>query len=163
LGSNNTVFVTENFVADGASSKGWEFEAFGNLTPKLSLVASCAFVQKAEEPDPSTPDPDDARPLRFLPDWNVNAFARYNFSTDGRGWAIRAGVRLLGPMPAYSLGGSVGDVPLNETQMNIDVGAGYAWSRYRVDLQVNNILNDTYLVVRINPPRQWRLAVSATY
>jgi outer membrane receptor protein involved in Fe transport len=58
-----------------------------------------------------------------------------------------------------------GRQPLDKVQKRIDVGASYAWSngRYKADLQVSNLLDETFFIVRVNNPREFRLSLGAKF
>jgi len=158
-GSGNTVIITEQFVSQGDSSKGWEFQAFGALTDRLSLIGSFAST--------STVQPNQLSPLTgtqeivFTPEWSGNVYLRYSFEDqEGNGLALRGGGRMIGPFWSNATGlGPASRVFIDRSQKCLDVGVSYRWgSRHSVDLQLNNVDNDWFFVVRAEPPRSWRLS-----
>jgi len=158
-GTGNTVIITEQFVSNGDTSKGWEFQVFGSLTERLSLIASYAST--------STVQPDQLSPLTgtqqivFTPEWSGNVYARYSFlNGDGNGWEVRGGGRVMGPFWSNATGiRPASRVFIDRTQTSLDAGLSYRWGgRHTVDLQVNNANNDWFFLVRAEPPRSWRLS-----
>jgi outer membrane receptor for ferric coprogen and ferric-rhodotorulic acid len=163
-GSGNTVLATRRFLTDGDTSKGWEVELIGEVAKGLTLLAS-GSVNKTAQPDPTTVTAGDTRPIRFVPDWSANLFARYSFH-GGKpdGLSVRAGANIIGPIKSSEVS-NFGRLPLDKVQERFDVGASYAWAagRYKVDLQISNVLDDAFFIVRVNNPREFRLSLGAKF
>jgi hypothetical protein len=66
----------------------------------------------------------------------------------------------MGPFWSNATGiGPASRVFIDRTQSAIDLGTSYRWGhRYTIDLQINNVGNDWFFLVRAEPPRSWRLS-----
>ena len=164
VGSGQTVLATRRFLTDGDTSKGWEVELIGQVTKNLSVLAS-GSINDTAQPNVTTVVAGDTRPIRFVPDWSTNLFAKYSFHAGRKdGFSVRAGTNIIGPVPSSEVS-NFGRQPLDKVQKRIDVGASYAWSngRYKADLQVSNLLDETFFIVRVNNPREFRLSLGAKF
>jgi iron complex outermembrane receptor protein len=158
-GSGNTVIITEQFVSSGDTSKGWEFQAFGSLTERLSLIASYANTSTVQ-PNQLSPQTG-TQQITFTPKWSVNLYARYSLlDEEGNGWEVRGGGRVIGSFWSNATGiGPASRVFIDRTQTALDAGVSYQWGgRHEIDLQINNAGNDWFFLVRAEPPRSWRLS-----
>ena len=158
-GSGNTAIFTERELTNGDTSKGWEVQAFGSITERLSVIGSFASNTSSQPAGTGT------RKLRFVPEWTGNIFLKQSFlNAEGRGFEIRGGARWMGPFVAGATGANpTGRVDIAD-QYSIDLGASYRWDdRHQVDLQVNNVTNQWYMLVRADPPRNWRLSYKFSY
>ena len=157
-GSGNTAIITEQFVSQGDTSKGWEVQLLGSLTERLGLLASYA---KTDTVQPNQLSPrTGTQEIVFTPSWSGNIYAKYNLrNAEGGGWELRGGGRVMGPFWSNATGiGPASRVYIDRTQYSLDVGAAYHWgSRHTIDLQVNNATNEWFFLVRADPPRNWRL------
>ncbi|MDA0350047.1 MAG: TonB-dependent receptor, partial [Verrucomicrobia bacterium] len=161
-GSGNSTIVIETVFTNGDTVKGWEAELIGQLTEKFSVNFSFGTMD-SQQPNPTTPDPDDTRPIRFVPDWSANVFAKYNMKDEnGDGFGIRGGVSFIGELDRYSLS-NFGERPLSETQSVVDFGVDYTFGKYRVDAYVKNAFDDTFMTVRVNTPRQIGVSLSGEF
>lgn len=152
----------------GAQSKGYEVSVYGSVTSRLSLIAnytkmttSQGFTGQQNAQGWTTANTTRI-PLRFAPDWNLNAFAKYSFrDARDQGWEVKAGVSFVGPQYTQLTG--YGLVAIPETQHSYDAGASYRWRKYNFDLMVTNIGNDPFLITRDQPPRTYRFSVSTRF
>jgi|GEM_PF-1667236 len=158
--------ITQIYVSD-AETKGYELEAFGDVTSRLTLMTSYVNMESSEA-DPSANRIGARRPLRFAPDWSFKFFGKYSFrDTKGMGWMVKAGTSWVGPMAIQVpngtgiYAGSRYNYP--ENQKTYDLGAAYRFGRWEVDLQVNNIGADYFYLTRTNPLRSYRLSVTGRF
>lgn len=159
-GSGNTAIFTERQLTNGDSSNGWEASAFGAINDRLSVMAAFA-LNDSSQPAPGGGE----RALRFVPEWSGNVFLKQSFLDDnGHGFEVRGGARLMGPFVAGATGANpTGRVDI-ESQYSIDLGASYRFNdRQQIDLQVNNVTNEWYMLVRADPPRSWRLSYKFSF
>lgn len=159
-GSGNTAVFTELVLTDGDSSKGWEVQAFGSITDQLSVIGSFALNDSSQPAGGGG-----TQKLRFVPEWTGNIFLKQSFlDTEGGGFEIRGGARWMGPFVAGATGANpTGRVDI-ANQYSIDLGASYRWNdRQQIDLQVNNVTNQWYMLVRADPPRSWRLSYKFSF
>jgi len=103
--------------------------------------------------------------MRFVPEWSGNVFLKQSFLDDnGHGFEIRGGARWMGPFVAGATGANPTGRADIADQYSVDLGASYRWhDRQQVDLQVNNVTNQWYMLVRADPPRSWRLSYKFSY
>ena len=164
VGSGQTVLATRRSLTNGDTSKGWEVELIGQVTKNLTVLAS-GSINDTAQPNVTTVLPGDVRPMRFVPDWSTNLFAKYSFHS-GRidGFSVRAGTNIIGPIPSSEVS-NFGRQPLDKVQKRIDVGTSYVWAsgRYKADFQISNLLNETFFIVRVNNPREYRLSLAAKF
>lgn len=141
-----TTFAQERFVGGGELSQGVELEVWGTAFERLSFLASGMYLTKQREPSPFN----DAAGRTIILDvltgfakWQLKTFAKYDFrSHPERGFQAKVGAQLLGPIelhPRY-----VRD-PL-ESQVVYDAGLSYTRGTFTVDLQVNNVLNERFIM-----------------
>jgi outer membrane receptor protein involved in Fe transport len=153
----------------GAQSKGYEFNAYGSITKRLSLIAnytkmdtSQAFTGQQNSLGWTTASHPGSIPLRFAPDWNLNIFAKYSLQdAKGQGWTLKAGASLIGPLLTQITGYGLTQIP--DSQHSYDAGASYRWRKYDFDFMVTNIGNDPFLITRDQPPRTYRFSVSTRF
>ena len=165
-GSGNFQIVTESFFTDGDTVDGFEFELIGDITDRLSFLWTLG-TQDARRPNRGTPDdPNDTSPIRFNPDWDTNFFLKYDMkNAEGDGWSIRGGVSVKGPIKFYDLSSfNDPDVEkIDETQAIGDFGVNYSFGRYSIDGIVKNITDSTFMNVRVNRPREFRISFTADW
>ena len=154
---------------EGAQSKGFEFNAYGSITDRLSLIAnytkmttSQGFTGQQNTLGWTTASNPGRIPLRFAPDWDANLFAKYSFrNARNQGLEVKAGFSVIGPLLTQMTGYGLMQIPAS--QHSYDAGASYQWKRYNFDLMVTNIGNDPFLITRDQPPRTWRFSVSTRF
>ncbi|MSU72959.1 MAG: TonB-dependent receptor [Opitutus sp.] len=158
--------ITQIYVSD-AETKGFELEAFGDITPRLTVMTSYVNMDSSEA-DPSANKIGARRPLRFAPDWSYKFFGKYSFrDAKGTGWVVKAGTTWVGPMAIQVpngtgiYAGSRYNYP--ESQHTFDLGAAYRFGRWEADLQVNNVGSDFFYLTRTNPLRSFRLSLSGRF
>lgn len=158
--------ITQIYVSD-AESKGFELEAFGDITPRLTVMTSYVKMDSSEA-DPSANKIGARRPLRFAPDWSFKFFGKYSFrDPKGQGWVVKAGTSWVGPMAIQVpngtgvFAGSRYNYP--DSQHTFDVGTAYRFGRWEADLQVNNIGADYFYLTRTNPLRSYRLTLTGRF
>lgn len=153
--------LTERVPVVGATSKGFEVQAFGALTPRFNLIANFTHMKTSQD-DTTTTVQGDRIPLRFAPEWNLNVFGKYRFGEKQKaGWTVRAGVNVLGPL--YLQVTNVGLVHLDKVQHSAEAGVSYRWGRYEADMLVKNITDEVVLVTRDNAPRYYRFSLTARF
>jgi len=154
----------------GAQSKGFEINAYGSITNRLSIIAnytkmetSQAFTGQQNAIGWTTDTNNPGRiPLRFAPDWNLNLFAKYSFQdAQKHGWTVKGGVTFIGPLLSQITGFGLTEIP--ESQHSYDAGASYRWREYDFDFMVTNIGNDPFLITRDQAPRTYRFSVSTRF
>ncbi len=165
----NVTFGTQTEI-QGATSKGWEFSAYGQITDRLSIIAnftdmttSQAFTgqQNTEGWNTTTNNPGTI-PLRFAPEWNLNVFAKYSFrDAKSQGWEVKAGVVAIGSLFTQLTGFGLTKIP--DAQQSYDIGAAYRWKNYNFDLMVTNLTEEPFYITRDQPPRTYRFSVSAQF
>lgn len=158
--------ITQIYVSD-AETKGLELEAFGDITPRLTVMASYVNMESSEA-DPTANRIGARRPLRFAPDWSTKFFGKYSFRDDkGMGWVVKAGASWIGPMAIQVPNGTgiYAGARYNypESQGTFDLGAAYRVGRWEVDLQVNNVGSDFFYLTRTNPLRSYRLSLTGRF
>lgn len=162
-GSGQTRIITENLVTNGDKSSGWEFTAFGSVTRRLNVTASYA---RNETSQPVPGNPGATQEIVFTPEWAATLFASYNFRNDqGRGWEIRAGGRAMGPFTSNATGvGTTSRVFIPTSQYTYDAGVSYSFNKsWEADLQVNNLNDAVFLLVRADPPRAVRFSIRTQF
>ncbi len=158
--------ITQIYVSD-AETKGIELEAYGDITPRLTVISSYVKMDSSEA-DPSANRVGARRPLRFAPDWSGKFFGKYSFrDAKGLGWLAKAGVTWVGPMAIQVpngtgvFAGSRYNYP--KSQHTFDVGTAYRFGRWDVDLQINNVGADFFYLTRTNPLRAYRLTLTGRF
>ena len=158
--------ITQIYVSD-AETKGVELEAFGDITPRLTVMTSYVKMDSSEA-DPSANRFGARRPLRFAPDWSYKFFGKYSFrDAKGLGWVVKAGTSWVGPMAIQvpngtgAFAGSRYNYP--KSQHTFDLGTAYRFGRWEADLQVNNIGADYFYLTRTNPLRSYRLSFTGRF
>jgi len=168
MGQN--VNIGTQMVVEGARSEGWEFNAYGSVTERLSLIANYTKMETSQAFSGQqngmgwnlTTNNPGRIPLRFAPEWNGNLFAKYSFQdAQNQGWEVRGGISAIGPFYAQLTGLGLAYVPT--TQRSFDAGVSYRWKRYTVDLAVNNIDSSPMLVTRTQPPRTYNLTLTGRF
>jgi len=158
--------ITQIYVSD-AETKGFELEAFGDITSRLAVMTSYVKMDSSEA-DPSANKIGALRPLRFAPDWSYKFFGKYSFrNPKGQGWVVKAGTSWVGPMAIQVPNGTGAFVGSRynypDSQHTFDVGAAYRFGRWETDLQVNNVGADFFYLTRTNPLRSYRLTLTAKF
>jgi outer membrane receptor protein involved in Fe transport len=158
--------ITQIYVSD-AETKGYELEAFGDITSRLTVISSYVKMDSSEA-DPSANQIGARRPLRFAPKWSGKFFGKYSFrDTKGLGWLVKAGATFVGPMAIQVpngtgvFAGSRYNYP--NSQHTFDAGAAYRFGRWDLDLQVNNAGADFFYLTRTNPLRSYRLTLTTRF
>jgi iron complex outermembrane receptor protein len=152
--SENNISVTNPLFSTGQSTvaniladetnHGFEFSATGGITNNLSVIASYTNMHLRDLA---------GRRVRNVPDNLANLLLNYRF-TDGllTGASVFTGVQHMGSVAgenAPSLGftslGVPDQVGYYIAAWNVvNAGAGYQWSRYRVNLNIDNALNSKF-------------------
>ncbi|MEO7598979.1 MAG: hypothetical protein ABIV50_08600, partial [Opitutus sp.] len=166
LGQPATRAITRQLFAD-AETSGYEVEVFGALTDRLSIIGSYVDMDSREANPLALGQ---TRPLRFAPEWNFNLFLKYSLrDSRGHGWALKGGTNWIGPVTLQIVNGESsplspgGRYRLPKNQHTFDLGAGYAWSRYELDLFCSNVGSDYFYVTRSNPLRTFRATFTAKF
>jgi outer membrane receptor protein involved in Fe transport len=160
----NVSFGTQT-VLQGASSHGFEFSTYGDITDRFSVIFNYTRMMTGQQNSADPAHPGNRVPLQYAPIWNYNFFGKYVvWKAPTMDAYLKAGLSGIGPFTAQatlSTGATLIYIP--QSQKNIDAGGGFHWRNYNVDMMVTNIANDPYLVTRDQPPRTFRFSFSAHY
>ncbi len=142
-----------NVEEQGAESHGYEFEAYGAVTDRLSLVANYTRMYTSQQNPNDLANPGDEIAIRFAPIWNVNVFAKYSFrNANDDGLELKAGVNAIGPF--WTQLETEAYIP--HSQHNYDAGFDYKWHHYLLNFMVTNLDNSPFLITRDQPPRSYK-------
>jgi len=147
-----------------AVSKGYELNVIGGVTKNLSIIGSYTAMKYRDL---------FGRRVRNVPDHLANLLVNYHFN-DGalKGASVFAGVVHVGNVAGETVTGST---PLGVPEQPgfyvdgwtvINAGAGYGWSRYRINLNVDNVANSKFLwqpASRQSVPGYPGITVKATF
>jgi outer membrane receptor for ferric coprogen and ferric-rhodotorulic acid len=156
--------ITENLISNGDTTSGWELQLMGNVTERLGFMAAVAH-NSGVQPDPNN-TLHGRQEILFCPHWTADFYGKYCFrNVKGNGWIVRAGGRAMGPFMANVTAVTpTSRLYLPRSQYAFDVGAGYRWKqKYEIDLQINNINDSPFLLVRAEPPRSWHLTFTGGF
>lgn len=160
----NVTYGTET-VLQGSESHGFEFESFGSITDRLSVVANYTrmFTSVQNSKDPLNPN--DLIALEFDPIWSVNLYAKYDFHAPNQnGFDLRGGIRAIGPYwGQVTLSSGAVQVYVPHSQYTIDFGGGYVWGHYDFDVYVQNWNDSAFLLTRDIPPRTYNFSATARF
>jgi hypothetical protein len=152
-------------VLQGASSHGYEFSFYGDLSSRLSLVANYTRMYTGQQNTADPGNPGDRTALQYAPIWNYNVFAKYVlWQAEHQQFYVKGGVQGIGPFWAQatlSTGAALIYIP--HSQKSLDAGGGYKWRNYTVDVMVTNLDDDPFLVTRDQAPRTYRFSFSAHF
>lgn len=152
---------TENFLVTGSIFDGTEIEFFGHPTDRLTVYGGFSDINTKT----LAAGLNSFVNSRGVPEYKGSFFGKYDFGKNGAGLYLKGGFQLLGSQWAdnensYQYGAT----------HRIDVGAGYRWRRFTVDLQLNNItdeVNPTSMVASgsntIGPPFLWYMTVTSRF
>jgi outer membrane receptor protein involved in Fe transport len=160
-----TVTFGTTTLLTGSESHGFEFESYGALTDRLSLIANFTrmFTSVQNSADPTNPG--DLVPLAMDPIWSGNAYLKYDFHDPTQdGFELRGGYRVIGPfIGQVTLTTGAVQIPVPHSQYTIDLGARYSWRNYVFDLAVNNVNDSPFLITRDIAPRNYRISASIRF
>lgn len=143
-----TVNYNRFFVVNGEYVQGFEAEAFGQPTPRMTVIAGFASMS-GEKPNSAGK----FAPVEALID-SMSLNVRYDFrNTRKNGFELMAGGKFFFKGWVMNPGNTV---TFNADQYLVDVGGAYFWGggRYNVRLRANNLTNQ---LVYLTPNSQWGL------
>ena len=152
-------------VLQGASSHGYEFSAYGDITDRLSVIANYTRMYTGQQNTADPGHPGDRIPLQYAPIWDVNIFAKYVvWQLKDQQIYLKSGVQAIGPYLAQAtLASGATLIYVPQSQHSVDCGGGYRWRNYNVDLMVTNVGDDPFLVTRDQAPRTYRVTIGAHF
>lgn len=151
-GSGNIVFVNVASLAD-STVKGWEFQAVGDVTKRLSVVSNFSTMDGNELRSVNNALVNQT--IHRVPEWNFNLFARYDFkNTRGNGFEIRGGVNSYGPFVGTFNGIRT---PVEHNFAQYDAGVRYTRGKNSLDLFVKNFTDEPIFVMRSTGNRTYRV------
>ncbi|MEM1359532.1 MAG: TonB-dependent siderophore receptor, partial [Bacteroidota bacterium] len=122
-------------AAGRQSSRGIEFDFTGRIVPSLETILTYAYnhTEVTEEDDPNF-----GQTLAAAPEHSASVFARYAFGGNpDQGFSVNAGLVYNSDIEA-SLPNSI----VIPAAARLDIGAAYSLERWRLGLNVNNILDE---------------------
>jgi iron complex outermembrane receptor protein len=132
-----------NVLVMGEKSRGYEFEWFGQVTPRLSIFGGYGRLETDAEASGRR------GPTRGVPAYKLTTFAKYDFRGQRRnGFEARLGVAVLGPQYANTstdLGGK------HETSTRIDAGTTYRHNNFDFSVQLKNITDEIQVISAVAP------------
>ena len=139
-----TAGYNRNLLVLGEESKGFEFEWFGQLTPRLAIFGGYGNL-KTEAETLSV-----RGPTRGIPEFKLTSFLKYDLRERGRGgWDLRLGAAVLGPQYANQnteLGAR------HKTSVRLDTGATYDFAKkYSASFQIKNLTDATQVISAVAP------------
>jgi iron complex outermembrane recepter protein len=130
-----------NILTD-QTNHGFEFDAVGGLTRNLSIIASYTKMKLRDA---------FGRRQRNVPDNTANLLLNYHF-TDGalKNFSVFAGAQHQADTAGETVTSFTGTVPNQPSFFvaswtAVNAGASYGWSRYRFNLNVDNVLNSKFV------------------
>ena len=130
-------------IASGRqSSRGIEFDLTGRVWKGLETIFTYAYndTEVTEEDDPNF-----GQTLAAAPEHSASAFLRYTFGADpGKGLSLNAGLVYNSDIEATLPNNLV--IP---AAARLDVGASYALDRWRLGLNINNLLDERLYVTNL--------------
>ena len=141
--AHNTDASQPAFILSAATSKGEELNVVGGITKELSVIASLTEMKYRDG---------FGRRVRNVPDSLANLLLNYHFF-DGtlKGLNAFAGVVHEGQVAGETVSGftslGVPELPgyFVPSWNVVNGGAGYSWSHYRVNLNLDNLLNSHFI------------------
>ncbi len=130
-----------NILAD-QTNHGFEFDVVGGVTKNLSVIASFTKMKLRDSV---------GRRQRNVPDNTANLLVNYHFSEGAlKNLSFFAGVQHQGDTAGDTTTSFTGLVPNQPTfyvkaWTAVNAGAGYGWSRYRFNLNVDNVLDSKFV------------------
>lgn len=121
-----------------ATSKGYELNLVGGITPDLSVIGSITAMKFRDA---------FGRRVRNVPDHLANLLLSYQFEGALKGANVFAGVVHSGDVAGETVTGSTSlGVPEQPSfyvagWTVLNVGTAYSWSRYRINLNLDNALD----------------------
>jgi iron complex outermembrane recepter protein len=141
--AHNTDSSQPTFLLGNANSRGEELNVVGGITQNLSVIGSLTN-QKYRDLF--------GRRVRNVPDQLANLLLNYHFSEgEMKGANVFGGVVHTGQVAGETVTAST---PLGVPELPgfylrpwtiVNVGAGYGWDRYKINVNVDNALNSKFL------------------
>jgi outer membrane receptor protein involved in Fe transport len=156
LRSDGSSFPYSHVIPGNAVVKGWEFEAFGQISHRLSFLVGGELGVSSNQLGSYAGAPL-ASKLSGVGD-EVFAYAKYNFGKDEYdGLSITAGEKTIfsGWNYAWTAWPTPTDFPDNET--TVDLGLSYGFNhKYKVFVKGNNLFHTQAMALGINSVIQGR-------
>jgi outer membrane receptor protein involved in Fe transport len=135
--------ISRNVVVQGETSKGFEVEWAGLLTPKLSVFGGYGRMDAEGESRGVR------APTRGNPDYKLTTFVKYDLrNRNHRGFQVKGGVSALGPQYSNQF---TEIATKHKATQRYDAGATYSWDRYTIDVLVKNVFDELQVINAIAP------------
>lgn len=139
---NGSTFPVETRYLSGEDLTGWEIEAFGTLSGRLTYMLNAGGVSGDSRIGPAANAVIDPPEIAD----NASGYLRYRFAgTATDGWSLIAGTKVF--FSGWNLGNNINN-PYPEDQWQTDLGVDYIWrkARYKLGLKVNNVFDERITV-----------------